>query len=74
VGTVRTRRLQGARLQESGLGQERAGDEASAAPWSSSIRRMVEIALLRALKVSTTPGVTSMSRYLRQGGAGRVRA
>lgn len=73
MGTVRTRRLQGARLQESGP-QERAGDEASAAPWSSSIRRMVEIALLRALKVSTTPGVTSMSRYLRQGGAGRVRA
>lgn len=31
------------------------------------MRRMVEMALERALKVSTTPGVTIMSRYL-QGG------
>jgi hypothetical protein len=28
---------------------------------------MVEMALLRALSVSTTPGVTIMSRYLKEG-------
>ena len=34
-------------------------------PWPSSMRLMVEMALLRAFSVSTTPGVTIMSRYLR---------